>query len=51
MEAKLEAFDRARIEATRLSAARVVWHLEWLWSLPLEEREEDHRPARGIALT
>jgi len=40
MEAKLEAFDRARIESTRLSAARVSWHLERLWSLPLEARKE-----------
>jgi exopolyphosphatase/guanosine-5'-triphosphate,3'-diphosphate pyrophosphatase len=40
MEAKLEAFDRARIEATRLSVARVSWHLERLWSLPLEERKK-----------
>ena len=39
MEAGLVAFDRARIEATRLSAARVSWHLERLWSLPLEERK------------
>ena len=30
----------ARIEATRLSAARVSWHLERLWSLPLEERKK-----------
>ena len=40
IEAKLEAFDRARIEATRLSAARVSWHLERLWGLPLEKRKE-----------
>ena len=40
MEAELEAFDRARIEATRLSAARVSWHLEQLWSLSLEERKK-----------
>ena len=40
MEAQLEAFDRARIEATRLSASRVAWHLERLWSLPLEERKK-----------
>jgi exopolyphosphatase/guanosine-5'-triphosphate,3'-diphosphate pyrophosphatase len=40
MEAELVAFDRARIEATRLSAARVLWHLERLWSLPLEERKQ-----------
>ena len=39
MEAKLTAFDRARIEATRLTAARVTWHLERLWSLPLEQRK------------
>jgi exopolyphosphatase/guanosine-5'-triphosphate,3'-diphosphate pyrophosphatase len=40
MEARLEAFDRTRIEATRLSAERVSWHLERLWSLPLEKRKE-----------
>ena len=40
MEAGLVAFDRARIEATRLSAERVAWHLERLWSLPLEERKQ-----------
>ena len=40
MEAKLEAFDRARIEAARLSAARVAWRLEQLWSLSLEERKK-----------
>jgi exopolyphosphatase/guanosine-5'-triphosphate,3'-diphosphate pyrophosphatase len=39
MEAGLETFDRARIEATRLSAARVSWHLDRLWSLPLEQRK------------
>jgi len=39
MEAGLETFDRARIEATRLTAARVSWHLERLWSLPLEQRK------------
>jgi exopolyphosphatase/guanosine-5'-triphosphate,3'-diphosphate pyrophosphatase len=40
MEAKLEAFDRTQIEATRLSTARVSWHLKRLWSLPLEERKK-----------
>ena len=39
METELTTFDRARIEATRLSAARVSWHLERLWSLPLDERK------------
>ena len=40
METGLQTFDRARIEATRLSAARVSWHLERLWSLPLEQRKK-----------
>ena len=40
MEAGLETFDRERLEATRLSAARVTWHLERLWSLGLAERKK-----------
>jgi len=40
MEARLETYDRARIEATRLTATRVLWHLERLWSLPLEQRKQ-----------
>jgi exopolyphosphatase/guanosine-5'-triphosphate,3'-diphosphate pyrophosphatase len=39
MEAKLETYDRAKIEATRLSLERVQWHVEHLWSMPLEERK------------
>jgi exopolyphosphatase/guanosine-5'-triphosphate,3'-diphosphate pyrophosphatase len=39
MEANLETYDRAKIEATRLSLERVRWHTEQLWSLPLEERK------------
>ena len=39
MEAELATFDRARLEATRLTIARVTWHLERLWSLPLEQRK------------
>ncbi len=39
MEAKLEEFDRARIEATRLNRERVLWHLTHLWGLPLEKRK------------
>jgi exopolyphosphatase/guanosine-5'-triphosphate,3'-diphosphate pyrophosphatase len=39
MEARLDTFDRARLEATRLSATRVSWHLERLWILPLEQRK------------
>jgi exopolyphosphatase / guanosine-5'-triphosphate,3'-diphosphate pyrophosphatase len=40
MEAGLETFNRERLEATRLSAARVSWHLKRLWSLALEERKQ-----------
>ncbi len=40
MEAPMENFDRERIEATRLSRARVRWHLEHLWSLSLEQRKQ-----------
>lgn len=40
MEAKLIAFDRERLEATRLSAERLTWHTERLWSLPLAERKQ-----------
>ena len=40
MEAGLTKFDRVRLEATRLPAARVSWHLERLWSLPLEQRKQ-----------
>lgn len=40
MEAKLETFDRARLEATRLSAARLSWHLERLWSMPWAARKQ-----------
>jgi exopolyphosphatase/guanosine-5'-triphosphate,3'-diphosphate pyrophosphatase len=40
MEAELTTFDRARLEATRLSAVRVSWHLERLWGLPLEQRKQ-----------
>jgi exopolyphosphatase / guanosine-5'-triphosphate,3'-diphosphate pyrophosphatase len=39
MEAKLETYDRAKIEATRLNSERMHWHVEHLWSLPLEERK------------
>jgi exopolyphosphatase/guanosine-5'-triphosphate,3'-diphosphate pyrophosphatase len=40
MEAALADYDRARIEATRLSHERVQWHVRRLWSLPLEERRQ-----------
>jgi len=40
MEAKLEAYDRAAIEGVRLKASRLRWHVNHLWSLPLEERKK-----------
>jgi exopolyphosphatase / guanosine-5'-triphosphate,3'-diphosphate pyrophosphatase len=40
MESELTAFDRVRLEATRLPVARVSWHLERLWSLSLEQRRQ-----------
>jgi exopolyphosphatase / guanosine-5'-triphosphate,3'-diphosphate pyrophosphatase len=39
MEAELTTFDRARLEATRLTATRVTWHLQRLWSLSLDQRK------------
>jgi exopolyphosphatase/guanosine-5'-triphosphate,3'-diphosphate pyrophosphatase len=40
MEAKMDDFDRERIEGTSLSLERVQWHVKHLWSLPLEERRQ-----------
>jgi exopolyphosphatase / guanosine-5'-triphosphate,3'-diphosphate pyrophosphatase len=40
MELKTEDYNRARIEATRLSFERLRWHVDHLWSLPLEERRQ-----------
>jgi len=40
MEAGLEGFDRERLEAIRLSGARVAWHLQRLWTLALEDRQK-----------
>lgn len=39
MEAGLEDYDRERMEAVRLSRGRVQWHVNTLWSLPLESRK------------
>ena len=39
MQAELQTFDRQRLEATRLSVERLRWHVERLWSLPLEARQ------------
>jgi exopolyphosphatase/guanosine-5'-triphosphate,3'-diphosphate pyrophosphatase len=38
MEARLDNYDRAAIEATRLSLERLRWHVEHLWRLPIQER-------------
>ena len=40
MEVRLDTFDRARLEATRLSRDQLNWHVERLWSLPLEARKQ-----------
>ena len=40
IEAKLDRYDRERLEATRLSLEQVKAHRKWLWSLPLTERKE-----------
>jgi exopolyphosphatase / guanosine-5'-triphosphate,3'-diphosphate pyrophosphatase len=39
MEARLETYDRAAIEATRLTRARVRWHTDFLWSQSRSRRE------------
>jgi exopolyphosphatase/guanosine-5'-triphosphate,3'-diphosphate pyrophosphatase len=39
MEAMLDTYDRARIEATRLSLERMHWHVELLWKLRLDQRK------------
>jgi len=39
MEARLGEYDRTRIEATRLGLDRVRWHVNHLWSLPLDQRK------------
>jgi exopolyphosphatase/guanosine-5'-triphosphate,3'-diphosphate pyrophosphatase len=40
IEAKLETFERATIEATQLSLADIRGHAERLWSLPLAQRQQ-----------
>ena len=40
IESKLDRYDRARIEATRLGLEQVKAHRKNLWSLPLAERKE-----------
>ena len=40
MEAKIDKYDRQRIEATRLRRERLHRHVEKLWGLPLAERKQ-----------
>ena len=40
MEVELATFDRAKLDATRLSRQRLSWHVERLWGLPLEARKQ-----------
>jgi exopolyphosphatase / guanosine-5'-triphosphate,3'-diphosphate pyrophosphatase len=40
MEAMLPAFDRERLEQTRLSRDRVRWHVEHLWNSPASQRRQ-----------
>ncbi|MGO9585478.1 MAG: Ppx/GppA family phosphatase [Limisphaerales bacterium] len=40
MEAKLDRYDRERMEAARLSLEQLKAHRKRLWSLPLAERKE-----------
>ncbi len=40
IEARLDSFDRERLEATCLSRARVRQHEQRLWSLPLAQRQQ-----------
>jgi len=40
MEARIERYDRARIEAARLSYERIRWHVKHVWSLSLDERKK-----------
>ena len=39
MEAQMQDFDRQEIEKMRLSLDRLKWHVQHLWSLPLEQRK------------
>jgi exopolyphosphatase/guanosine-5'-triphosphate,3'-diphosphate pyrophosphatase len=39
MEAKMEDYDRTKIEATRLSLNQITAHAEKLWQMPLAERK------------
>ena len=38
LELQLPDYDRARIETARFTAARLRWHVEHLWQMPLAER-------------
>jgi len=40
MEARLQTFDRECLESTHLSLARLHWHVEHLWELPMDQRRK-----------
>lgn len=40
MEARLDHFDRNKLEQTQLTAERLSWHTEHLWSLSLRDRRQ-----------
>lgn len=40
MEARLETYDRVRIEETRISRDRMIWQVNRLWSLPSAQRQQ-----------
>ena len=40
VEAQLDTYDRDRMEAMRLGRERLRWHVERLWSLPLDARKQ-----------
>jgi exopolyphosphatase/guanosine-5'-triphosphate,3'-diphosphate pyrophosphatase len=39
MEARLETYDRAKLDAMRLEAGRISYHVKKMWSLSLDERK------------
>jgi exopolyphosphatase/guanosine-5'-triphosphate,3'-diphosphate pyrophosphatase len=40
MEAKLPAFDRERLEQTRISRERLQWHVEHVWNSAASQRKQ-----------
>jgi exopolyphosphatase/guanosine-5'-triphosphate,3'-diphosphate pyrophosphatase len=40
MEAAMDDYDRERLEGLRMDRARVSWHVDHLWSMPLAQRQQ-----------